>query len=328
MGLNKVVSKAAGGVFGGPVGLLGGLNPFGGVSAPASPDFKGAAEATAAGNLKNAELATQANRANQVNPFGSSQWTQGPDGQWTQNVSFSPGQQQLFDQTQSGMSDMLKQGPLDFGTNRQQVLDAMKARSGIDINKDRETMKSELAARGIPESSAAFDTEMARFDRRLTDANQQAEISATGQAAQEYGSQLAGRGQQMGMLGAFSPQSPQFNQFYNQQATPGADYSGAAQQQSNFDMGNYNAQMAQKNAMMQGLFGLGAAGIFKSDRRLKKAIKQIGTLLSGLPWYEFEYLWSPKKMYGVMSDEAKKLFPEAVIRFKDGFDRVNYGLIK
>lgn len=258
----------AGGFIGGPMGaqvggLLGGmgLNPFSSPQAPGAPDYKGAAEATAAGNLAGAQAATQANRANQYNPFGSSVWTQGPGGEWSQKVSFSPEQQRLFDLSQSGMASMMGQPMPEFGANREAVMKAMMGRSSEAIAQDRAQMESQLAAQGIPRNSPAFDTEMARFDRRLNDAQQQAEISATGQAATEYGSNLAGRAQQFGMYGAGMPQAPQFNQFYNQQAIPGPDYMGAAQQQGQFDMNAYNAQVAQKNAMMQGLFRLGAAGI-------------------------------------------------------------------
>lgn len=306
--------------------LLGGV--FDTPAAPASPDFVGAAEATAAGNLAGAREATLANRANQYNPFGSSVWTQGPGGEWSQQVSFSPEQQRLFDLSQSGMASMMGQPMPEFGANRESVMRAMMGRSSEAIARDRAQKESELAAQGIPRNSPAFDTEMARFDRRLTDAQMEAEIAATGQAATEYGSMLAGRGQQFGMYGAGMPQAPQFNQFYQQQAVPGADYLGAAQQQSQFDMNAYNAQMAQRNAMMQGLFGLGAAGIFASDRRLKKSIIKVGESLMGLPIYLFKYLWSDDWTIGHMADEVKKVVPEAVTRMPNGYDAVNYGMLK
>lgn len=49
--------------------------PQGKGSAPKTPDYKGAAEATAAGNLEAAKYATQANRANQYTPWGNLIWT-------------------------------------------------------------------------------------------------------------------------------------------------------------------------------------------------------------------------------------------------------------
>lgn len=64
-----------------------------------------------------------------------------------------------------------------------------------------------------------------------------------------------------------------------------------------------------------------------SDRRLKKNIQNIGISPSGLNIYSFEYkdkvfgngLWQ-----GVMSDEIPL---NAVVKHKDGFDRVDYSLL-
>lgn len=326
---NKFAPFAANPYLSGTANLLGidPSNPFSAGPPPGSPDFRGAAEATAAGNIEAAEAATAANRAAQYNPFGSSVWSQGPGGEWSQQVSFSPEQQALYEQTQAGKASLLGQDMPQFGANRERVMEAMMGRGMGDIGRSREQKHSQLIAQGIPVGSEAYETEMDRFSRQEVDLRQQAEIGATQQAGQEYGAELAGRGQQAGMLGAFSPTSPQFNQFYQQQAVPGVDYMGAAQQQAQFDLGGYNAQQAQQNAMMQGLFGLGAAGIMKSDRRLKKNIIKIGVSALGLPIYLFKYLWSDDWTIGHMADEVKKVKPEAVIKMSDGYYAVNYGIL-
>jgi hypothetical protein len=62
-----------------------------------------------------------------------------------------------------------------------------------------------------------------------------------------------------------------------------------------------------------------------SDRRLKENIKRVGTE-RGLPTYEYNYLWSPQKFIGFMSDEVKKLYPKAVSQI-GGYDIVDYGVI-
>jgi hypothetical protein len=46
---------------------------------PPAPDYVGAAEATAAGNLQSLQYQTQANRVNQVGPNGSTSWTATPN---------------------------------------------------------------------------------------------------------------------------------------------------------------------------------------------------------------------------------------------------------
>ena len=53
-------------------------------SPPPPPDYEGAAEATSAGNLDMARLATEANRPDQFTPFGSIQWTNTPTSEFDQ----------------------------------------------------------------------------------------------------------------------------------------------------------------------------------------------------------------------------------------------------
>jgi len=74
---------------------------------PDSPDYEGAAEATAQGNAENIRLQTIANRANQYNPLGSLEWSQikdaqgNPTDQWEQRITLSPDQQAMFDQNEA-----------------------------------------------------------------------------------------------------------------------------------------------------------------------------------------------------------------------------------
>ena len=90
--------------MGGGGGLLGGVTNalFGSPATPATPDYTGAAQATAAGNLDAARAATAANRVNQVNPYGSLSYSvtgQDPYGNptWTATSTLSPEQKQLYD---------------------------------------------------------------------------------------------------------------------------------------------------------------------------------------------------------------------------------------
>ena len=86
-----------------------------------------------------------------------------------------------------------------------------------------------------------------------------------------------------------------------------------------------------------GIFGLAGAGIqgamMMSDRRLKKNIRKLGRRLAGLPLYMFEFIkplcFKPNYQgvqIGVMSDEVRKLHPDAV-HDVGGFDMVDYGLL-
>jgi hypothetical protein len=64
-----------------------------------------------------------------------------------------------------------------------------------------------------------------------------------------------------------------------------------------------------------------------SDRRLKKDIVKLGEIENGLPWYNFRYLWDAADAplrEGLMSDDVRKVRPQAVVTGSSGFDRVIY----
>jgi hypothetical protein len=80
-------------------------------SAPAPPDYAGAARETAAGNVDAARIATAANRINQVTPYGSLTYTQSGEDKYgnptyTATQALSPEQQKLLD-TQNRISGSL-----------------------------------------------------------------------------------------------------------------------------------------------------------------------------------------------------------------------------
>lgn len=85
-----------------------------GKSAPAPPDYRAAAQETAAGNLEMLNMQTRANRPDQYTPWGSSTWEEhggtpgtwnprtgrmegGTEGGWTQTMTLSPEEQRSLD---------------------------------------------------------------------------------------------------------------------------------------------------------------------------------------------------------------------------------------
>jgi hypothetical protein len=71
---------------------------------PPAPDYTGAAQATAKGNIEAARATAQANRVNQYTPYGSVEYkrpdpTGDPD-RWNMYQTLSPSQQRQFDQNQ------------------------------------------------------------------------------------------------------------------------------------------------------------------------------------------------------------------------------------
>jgi hypothetical protein len=70
--------------------------------------------------------------------------------------------------------------------------------------------------------------------------------------------------------------------------------------------------------------GGGRGGGRRSDIRLKHDIVFLGYLNDGLGFYRFSYNGSGKSYVGVMAQEVAQVAPEAVMRGRDGYLRVNY----
>lgn len=122
-------------------------------------------------------------------------------------------------------------------------------------------------------------------------------------------------------------QDPQFNQFA-QVGVAAPDYQGAVYK--NYDAANqqYQQKLQARSSGLGSIFGLagslGAAAITHSDRRLKYAIKRVGTLANGLATYTFKYIGSAITQFGVMAQEALHVVPGAVITMPSGYMAVDY----
>lgn len=251
----------------------------------AVPNFTGAAEQQAAGNLTGAQTATTANRPNQFNPFGSATWAQDPAGQWTQTMQFSPEQKTLYDQWLQGGTQMggAAQGALQNymgidpmgGTSAnpaglQNVADtlyqASTARLDPQWQQRQAGSQNQLMNQGLRPGMEAYGNAQRDLNFAQNDAYQQARAEAmrSAQSAQrglfDMGQQSSNNAlnQAVTARGKAAPQLPQFQNFYQQQATTGPNYLGALGEQYGGQLDIYNADVARQNAMMQGLFGIGS----------------------------------------------------------------------
>ena len=151
------------------------------------------------------------------------------------------------------------------------------------------------------------------------------------------------------IMGGSQIQLPQFTGYQpvNVAASPTFN---ATQAQYQGELAQANAQNAANSQLMQGLFGLGAAGLMApagtfgglfgaasagnaaqnltkfSDRRLKTNIKQIGIADNGLNIYSYNYVWGGPAQIGYMADEVENIAPQAIGEF-NGYKTVNYGMI-
>ena len=293
-------------------------------SAPAAPDYTGAAQATAAGNLSAAQAATAANRVNQVTPYGNLNYAEtGTDSQgnptWTATTSLSDVGQQLLNnqnQTSLGLGSAINsqlgqvQNVMGQGFNPnlpstgmnpgQSYQDAYMQRLAPQLAQSRESTQAQLANQGVAPGTQAYENAMRQQAMKENDLLLGATTQGFGvgqQANQQaYNQALTNYNLPLNTLSALRTgaqvQNPSFVNSAQQATTGGADLLGASQMGYNAQMGNFNAQQASQQGLNSGLMGLGGtlgAAAIMSDIRTKEHIKAIGWLPNGLPVYEYEY---------------------------------------
>lgn len=330
-------------------------------SAPAAPDYIGAANATAAGNLDAARAAADANRVNQVTPYGNLTYQHDPnaatpDQGWTATQTLSPQQQALLDKNNnlsSGLLDTAQSG-LDYASGvmshpgvdtsqlpqvginpGQSYQDAMMSRIQPQIERENQSSDAQLANQGIMPGSVAYDNAKRVLNQSHNDLLNNATVQGfnTGLASNQnsFQQQAYNQMQPINVINALRTgsqvQNPTFTNVPQQQTTAGADILGATNAGYQAQLGNVNAQNASRSNMLSGLMNMGAAGaMYFSDRRLKRNIKRIGIHPIGIGIYSYDYVWGQPHV-GVMADEVEKVIPDAVVVHPSGYKMVDYSKI-
>ena len=217
-----------------------------GSGGPQTPDFAGAAQAQAASG-----------HVNQTGPFGSTGWTQGPDGRWSQNTTLGAGLQQGVGNLEQQIGS---QGPIGTGDQaRDQAINAtygqMTSRLDPQWQQAEQAQQAQLANQGIDLGSGAYDTAMGNFNRAKNDAYQGAQNNAIqqGLAAQQatFGENLASQMAPYQQLGAINGLTSGLSGQGQQ-----TQYLPAAMAAYQGDLQKYGIQQAGKNSMMGGLGGI------------------------------------------------------------------------
>jgi hypothetical protein len=255
-------------------------------SPPPAPDYTGAAQATASGNLQAAQQAQQANMVNQYTPYGSLIYSQAGttaqgNPQYQSNIDLSPTGQTLLNQannTQIGLGN-LEGGALQNVANTmskpfddssvQNVEDqsyaAQTARLDPQWAANTEQQQAALANQGLVPGGEAYDNAMRDFNNAKNDAYTQARQASIATAPQTYQLASAAYNQPLNELNALltgaQVTNPTFGATPQQQTTAGPNYLGATQATGTYNQNLYNAQIAQQNAMSGGMFGLAGAGL-------------------------------------------------------------------
>ncbi len=257
-----------------------------GGSPPPAPDVVGAAQAQGSQQLANTFAAQQGSLISQKTPYGSLQYSQGPvtpqgNPTYQSTTTLSPAMQALLEGQQGAQQSLIPaaQGlagqaagnyskPMDLSSIGQVENQSFQNQMGLlqpQIDRNTEMANSRLINQGLQPGTEAYQNAMRDVNtgnnNLMLGASQQAinTMPQTYNLANSIYNQPATSLQTM--LGDINPQSPTFGNNPQQQVAGAAPLAQAAQAQGQYGLNAYNAQVGQQNSQMNGLFGLGSAGI-------------------------------------------------------------------
>ncbi|MCP2134601.1 hypothetical protein J2S28_001653 [Rhizobium sp. SLBN-94] len=230
----------------------------------------------------------------------------------------------------------------DFNINNEaterRLIELGRRRLDPAIKQRDEDLRTRLANQGFKAGSDGYARELTTQAQANNDAYTSLLLNGRQHAANEVLTQrqqrvqeaLTERNQPLNEIGALMSgsqvQMPTFGAGTNQPSLPTVDYAGLVDRNYQSQLGQYQSQMAQRQGILGGLFGLGAAGIMASDRRIKKDVKRVGRLM-GHNLYEYQYKGDRddgQRHVGVMAQEVEKKRPDAVVDLS-GTKHVHYG---
>jgi hypothetical protein len=266
---------------------------------PPPPDYRGAAQEQGAANVEAARIQGRMNNPQVYSPYGSQLVTWDGDTP-TLTQTFTPEQQAIFDQsnkTKLQLGLLGEQGanalqgivgrelsltgvptaPGSAADTRAKVYDAQMARVNEDVDRQRDQAHSDLIAAGIRPGTKAYDDRIALLERTRTDAANQAWLASGQEAQRDFGMDAARRKDAIAEL-LTQRQTPlnevtailSGSQVQNPFAMPGyaqnaqvapAPLFAATNAAADYNTDVYNAKAAQQGQLVQGLFGLGGAGL-------------------------------------------------------------------
>jgi len=289
------------------------------------------------------------NATDQITPNGTLTYRQigtWPDGtpRYEATTALSQDQQALYDlgnQTQRnlgqiGVDQSAKIGqllgtPYSLNDATSNKLSGMQ-RQFLDPQwqEQQSALENQLINKGVRPGSEAYDNAMRDFSTQKQRAYDQMYLDSYKTGEQ---SALTERNQPINEITALLSGSQVSQPGFQNTPTPGVaptDYLGAVGQSLNQQNVGYNAQVAQNNGLMSGLFGLGKTalgGWALSDRRVKKDIEKVGKLDNGLNVYSYKYKGGGLMQLGLMAQEVEKVVPDAVLETEDGTKMVNYATV-
>lgn len=320
------------------------------MKAPKAPDPYATSAAQTASNQQTAAYNAALNRVSQYTPYGNQVYSQtgtDPSGApiYRSDITLTPATQHQLDTQQAQDSaiadlglglthqigDQINTPMPDTALNNQAARDAYYAKQTAYLDPQWRSRQNDLdvglSNKGIIEGSEAYRRAQDEMGRQRTFAYNQAQndaiLQGNAQQQQALANAITARNAPVNQLnalrGATQIQNPTFTNAPSAMSA-NTDVSGNI-------WNAYNAQAANSNNFMNGLFSLGSAAIMGSDRRLKTAIRRIGeTPVMRLPLYAYRYIWGGPVRVGVMAQDVRKVKPEAVVKIGK-FYAVNYGAL-
>lgn len=293
----------------------GGIGQGGKKSAPPPPDYTSAAEKMGQISAQNVAQQTAANRPNQNTPFGFSTWTQGPNGQWTQQTGLNPTLQGAMGSLM-GQANASLSSPLDFSglqqlgspdAIRQQAENAIYARETSRLDpywqQQQQQMQSQLAGQGLDPGSEAYRRATDDMSRQRTDAYQSALNNAImgggAEAQRQFGMNLQAR--QQGLSELLRQRDQPFEELAGMQSltqmpafTPAGqaitpNYLGAAEALGNYNFNAWNQQNQNQADIWKGIMGLGG-GLASAGIGMPFALGGAGSGAGIGPSMDWEYM--------------------------------------
>lgn len=232
---------------------------MGGKSSPPTPDYKGAAEASAASSKEANTAQTWANRPTTTTPWGSQTWSTGTaidpaTGQkvttWNQNIQLTPEQQQALNSQQAiqqGRSDAAQtllgqatsafQTPVDYGSLPQGGQSVSASNPMVTALKDPNSVRQQA-------QDAVWQLQKPMLDEQRASLQTQLANQGIAQGSAAYDSAMRGQSdaEARAQLQAIQAGQSEANQMFNQNLQSGQFTNNAYSQglQNQIQAGQYN----------------------------------------------------------------------------------------
>ena len=264
-------------------------------SAPAAPDYRGAAVAQGQANIDAARATAKLGNPSFINPLGRRDVDFRPDDEVFVTDTLTPLGQTRLDQEQrigTQLGSIAEQGLTEVGKGlgtpfdlsqvgdittqptvggRDAISNAILAREQPLLDAQRQATETDLLVRGHNPGGSAFEGAMDQADRRENDLKIAAILAGGGEQARLYGMQAGERGrgiQEQAFLRSLplsevnalrtgnQPMMPQFQGYQGANIAP-PNILGATGMAHQGEMNTYNQGMANAQNNMNAAFGLG-----------------------------------------------------------------------